>query len=202
MMILLFLYQLEHDCRCTVTAALTQLHDTGVTAVAARILRSNFIKHLRDHIDLLCVFLSALRVCRDLSYAVKNFFYLTLCHNEGAAWGLFSNARFIIIIGTVAAIILIYHYIYVFKENLRNNLAFGLLTGGLAGNLIDRIIFGYVRDFLDFYIFKYDYPIFNIADMCIVVGVFLLIISIIKGDDKHEDNSNRSKRKTRQVPSE
>ncbi|MBQ4032081.1 MAG: signal peptidase II [Bacilli bacterium] len=133
---------------------------------------------------------------------IKNFFYLTLCHNEGAAWGLFSNARFIIIIGTVAAIILIYHYIYVFKENLRNNLAFGLLTGGLAGNLIDRIIFGYVRDFLDFYIFKYDYPIFNIADMCIVVGVFLLIISIIKGDDKHEDNSNRSKRKTRQVPSE
>ena len=47
---------------------------------------------------------------------IKNFFYLTLCHNEGAAWGLFSNARFIIIIGTVAAIILIYHYIYVFKE--------------------------------------------------------------------------------------
>ena len=133
---------------------------------------------------------------------IKNFFYLTLCHNEGAAWGLFSNARFVIIIGTLAAIILIYHYVFVFKENKRNNLAFGLLIGGLAGNLIDRIIFGYVRDFLDFYIFKYDYPIFNIADMCIVVGVFLLIISIIKGDDKHEDNSKGKSRKTRQVPSE
>ena len=133
---------------------------------------------------------------------IKNFFYLTLCHNDGAAWGLFSNARFVIIIGTIAAIILIYHYIYVFKENKRNNLAFGLLIGGLAGNLIDRIIFGYVRDFLDFYIFKYDYPIFNIADTCIVVGVFLLIISIIKGDDKHEDNSERKSRKTRQISSE
>ena len=132
---------------------------------------------------------------------IKNFFYLTLCYNEGAAWGIFSNARFIIIIGTIAAIILIYHYIFIFKENLRNNMAFGLLIGGLAGNLIDRIIFGYVRDFFDFYIFKYDYPIFNVADMCIVVGVFLLIISIIKGDDKNEDNSKRKSRKTRQVSS-
>lgn len=133
---------------------------------------------------------------------IKNFFYLTLCHNEGAAWGIFSNARFIIIIGTIAAIILIYHYIYVFKENTRNNVAFGLLIGGLAGNLIDRIVLGYVRDFLDFYIFKYDYPIFNVADMCIVIGVLLLIISVIKGDDKHEDNSKGKRRKTRQVSSE
>ncbi len=133
---------------------------------------------------------------------IKNFFYLTLCHNEGAAWGMFSNARFIIIIGTIAAIILIYHYIYIFKENTRNTFAFGLLMGGLAGNLIDRLIFGYVRDFLDFYIFKYDYPVFNIADMFIVIGVFLLIISIIKGDDKNEDNSRKRRRKNRQVPSE
>ncbi len=133
---------------------------------------------------------------------IKNFFYLTLCHNEGAAWGMFSNARFIIIIGTIIAIVLIYRFIYCFKENTRNNLAFGLLIGGLAGNLIDRIIFGYVRDFLDFYIFKYDYPIFNVADICIVVGVFLLIISVIKGDDKNENNNRGTRRKTRQVSSE
>ena len=133
---------------------------------------------------------------------IKKFFYLTLCHNEGAAWGMFANARIVIIIGTILAIILIYHYIYCFKENKRNNLAFGLLIGGLAGNLIDRIFFGYVRDFLDFYIFKYDYPIFNLADICIVIGVFLLIISVIKGDDRNENNSKRSRRKTRQISSE
>lgn len=133
---------------------------------------------------------------------INKFFYLTLCQNEGAAWGMFKNARFVIIIGTIVAIILIYHYIFCFKENKRNNLAFGLLIGGLAGNLIDRIIFGYVRDFLDFYIFKYDYPIFNIADICIVVGVFLLIISVIKGDDKNESDSKDKRRKTRQVSSE
>lgn len=132
---------------------------------------------------------------------ISNFFYLTLCQNSGAAWGLFSNSKFIIGIGTVLAMIIIYHFIYCFKQNKRNNLAFGLLMGGLAGNLIDRILFGYVRDFLDFYIFKYDFPVFNVADMCIVVGVFLLIIAIIKGEDVNENNSSRKNRKTRQVSS-
>lgn len=133
---------------------------------------------------------------------IKDFFYLTLCHNDGAAWGLFSNTKIIIIIGTFIALLVIYHFIYCFKRNNRNNIAFGLLLGGLSGNLIDRLLFGHVRDFLDFYIFGYDYPVFNIADICIVVGVILLIIAIIKGEDTNEDNSNRKSRKTRQIPSE
>lgn len=132
---------------------------------------------------------------------IPNFFYLTLVHNEGAAWGLFSNAKMVIAIGTIIAMIIIYHFIYCFKENRRNRLAFGLLIGGLAGNLIDRIMFGYVRDFLDFYIIKYDYPVFNIADICIVIGVILLIIAVIKGEDVNENNSNSKSRKTRQISS-
>ena len=133
---------------------------------------------------------------------IKDFFYLTLCHNEGAAWGMFSNAKIVIAIGTIIALIIIYHFIYCFKQNKRNTLAFGLLLGGLSGNLIDRLMFGYVRDFLDFYIFGYDYPVFNIADMCIVGGVILLIIAVLKGEDNNEANSNRKSRKTRQVSSE
>lgn len=132
---------------------------------------------------------------------IPNFFYLTLVHNEGAAWGLFSDAKVVIAIGTIIALILIYHFIYCFKQNKRNNLAFGLLIGGLGGNLIDRILFGYVRDFLDFYIFNYDYPVFNIADICIVLGVILLIIAVLKGEDVNENSSNRKSRKTRQVSS-
>lgn len=133
---------------------------------------------------------------------IKNFFYITLCHNYGAAWGIFSDSKLLIIMGTLVAIVLIYHFIYCFKKNMRNDLAFGLLFGGLAGNLIDRIAFGYVRDFLDFIIFKYDYPVFNVADMAIVLGVILLIYAIIKGEDVNENSSKRSgKRKTRQVSS-
>ncbi len=132
---------------------------------------------------------------------IPSFFYLTLCHNYGAAWGVFKDYKYLIIIGTLIAIVLIYHFIFCFKKNKRNNLAFGFLIGGLAGNLIDRIIFGYVRDFLDFYIFKYDYPVFNIADIAIVLGIILLIYATIKGEDVNEDNSSkgRGKRKTRQV---
>jgi signal peptidase II len=132
---------------------------------------------------------------------IPNFFYLTLVHNEGAAWGLFSNAKIVIAIGTIIALTIIYHFIYCFKQNTRNHIAFGLLIGGLAGNLIDRILFGHVRDFLDFYIFNYDYPVFNIADVSIVIGVILLIIAVIKGEDTNENNSKQKSRKTRQIPS-
>ena len=127
---------------------------------------------------------------------------IPIAKNKGAAWGIFSNTKIIILIGTIIALITIYHFIYCFKQNKRNTLAFGLLLGGLSGNLIDRLLFGYVRDFLDFYIFGYDYPVFNIADICIVFGVILLIIAVLKGEDTNEDNSNRKSRKTRQIPSE
>lgn len=127
---------------------------------------------------------------------IKNFFYITTVHNDGAAWGIFSNNSIIIIIGTIISFFIIYKFIYGFKKNTRNNIAFGLVLGGLAGNLCDRLFLGYVRDFLDFIIFKYDFPVFNIADVAIVIGVILLIIAIIKGEDVNENNSKRSKRKT------
>lgn len=120
---------------------------------------------------------------------IGGFFYLTLCHNEGAAFGLFRDNSWIIIIGTIVAVLFIFYFFISFKDNLRNAISFGLLIGGLFGNLIDRIFLGYVRDFLDFYIFKYDYPIFNIADVCIVIGIFLLMLAILKGEDKNEVKS-------------
>lgn len=128
---------------------------------------------------------------------IKNFFYLTFCENDGIAWGLFSNHQALIIIFTIVALLVIYKFIYSFKNNSRNNIAFGLIIGGLFGNLADRILFGSVRDFFDFTIFNYDYPVFNIADIAIVVGVILLIIAIFKGEDLSENNSKRGKRKTR-----
>ena len=87
--------------------------------------------------------------------------------------------------------IIIYRFMYVFNKNKRNSVAFGLLFGGISGNLIDRTLLGYVRDFLDFKIFNYNYPIFNIADCAVVIGVILLIIAIFKGEDKVENNSSK-----------
>ena len=90
------------------------------------------------------------------------------------------------------ALFILFRYLYSFKLNTRNNIAFGLLFGGICGNLIDRLFIGYVRDFLSFKLFHYNYPVFNLADVFIVIGVFLLIIAIFKGEDKRENGSKES----------
>lgn len=125
---------------------------------------------------------------------IKDFFNITYYQNSGAAWSLFDNKRILIIIISLIAMIIIYRFMYVFKKNKRNNIAFGLLFGGIVGNLVDRVLFGYVRDFLDFYIIKYDYPVFNVADIAIVIGIILLIVAVLKGEDVVDANSSKRRR--------
>lgn len=122
---------------------------------------------------------------------IKNFFNITYINNYGAAWSLLNNKSTLLIIMSIIFAIIIYRFIYLFEQNKRNNIAFGLLLGGIIGNLIDRWLFGYVRDFLDFKIFSYHYPVFNIADIAVVVGALLLIIAIIKGEDKLGKDSSK-----------
>lgn len=117
---------------------------------------------------------------------IKDFFYLTVAHNTGGAWSIFSEHSYLFIIASILAIILLIKFMFGFKNNLRNNIAFASLFGGIFSNLADRVFLGYVRDFLDFKIFGYNYPIFNIADVAIVVGVILLIVAVIKGEDKRD----------------
>ncbi len=120
------------------------------------------------------------------SYSViKNFFAITVAHNTGGAFSILNNYSFIFILASLIAVIILLRFMLNFKNNFRNNLAFALTLSGIMSNLADRIFLGYVRDFLDFTIFGYDYPIFNIADIAIVIGVILLIIAILKGEDKN-----------------
>lgn len=81
---------------------------------------------------------------------------------------------------------LIIFYMYKYKKL---NIEFAFVIGGLIGNLIDRIIYGYVIDFIGINIFKYSFPIFNIADSLIVIGAILLIFRMDKVGDKIETNS-------------
>lgn len=122
---------------------------------------------------------------------INNFFYLTNVHNLGAAWSLFSGQRILLIVIGMAALFFIFSWINDFKNNNKNIWAFSLLISGLLGNLFDRIIYGYVRDFLDFRFGSYNYPVFNLADTFIFCGVILLILAIIKG----EENGSKSNRK-------
>lgn len=114
---------------------------------------------------------------------VPNFFYLTKVYNTGAAWSTLSGARFLLIAFSIMAFILLFKYQENIQINKRNILAFGLIYGGLIGNLIDRLRLGYVIDYIGFYIFKYQFPVFNLADSFIVVGFSLLIYAIFKGED-------------------
>jgi len=120
---------------------------------------------------------------------ITNFFSVTKVYNYGASWNILSGHRILLIIVTILILIALFYYDTKFIINTRNIIAFSLLYSGIIGNLIDRIVHGYVIDFLDFNIFGYNYPVFNFADICIVCGIILIGIAIIKKEDLNEASS-------------
>lgn len=121
---------------------------------------------------------------------IKGFFYLTLVHNRGAAFGIFKNHTYLFIITSIFAIALIYSCIkqYRQKEFSLYILALGLILAGALGNLIDRLFLGYVIDFLDFRVWP---VVFNIADSSITIGAVLLGWGIIRMEDRREKMEER-----------
>ena len=111
---------------------------------------------------------------------IRNFFHMTLVHNTGIAFGLFKNAGVVFIVIPAIAVILLGYNIYYYKNNEEKLsrlyiVAFSLILGGAVGNLIDRILFGYVVDFIDFQV----WPVFNIADSAITIGAVIIAIKCI-----------------------
>lgn len=119
---------------------------------------------------------------------IKNFFYIIPTNNTGAAFSILLGKRIFLI---VVAILIIGILLYYIKKNKvdgkLNIIAFSLIIGGSLGNLIDRIVRGYVVDFISIKLGSYNFPIFNVADTLIVVGVFLLLIKNTGGNK----NDNR-----------
>jgi len=107
---------------------------------------------------------------------IPDFFYLVHVGNTGAAWSMFSGKSFFLAL--LACVTLLAIYVWRRALGLRariTQIAFGLLCGGILGNLVDRLIHGHVIDFLDFHFGSYVYPTFNVADSGICVGVILYI---------------------------
>ncbi len=115
---------------------------------------------------------------------IKNFLRISYVKNTGAAFSILDgNTLFVTIIGIVIIIMIIW-YLYKNKVNkMIDKIGYSLILGGSIGNLFDRVCYGYVRDFIDIQIGEYNYPIFNLADSFIVIGVILLFISAWR--DKH-----------------
>ena len=122
---------------------------------------------------------------------INNFLYITYVRNTGAAWSMFSSRSVLVLIISSFIILGIILHVYKNKPKKRmEKIAYSLIIGGALGNLINRITYGYVIDFIDIKIFKYDYPIFNLADSFIVIGVILLVIYTWRCE-----NGNKGRRK-------
>lgn len=122
---------------------------------------------------------------------INNFFNITYVRNAGAAWSILSGNVLLLIMISVIALGVIYYYLIKDKElNKIDIISYSMLIGGIIGNLIDRVVHGYVIDYLDFKIFNYNFPIFNIADTLIVISIIIIGISLIVGEYR-EQNRNK-----------
>lgn len=116
---------------------------------------------------------------------IKNILSFTYVENRGAAFGIMQDARWVFITMTVAIIALFIGY--TLKRRPRGKLYYissSMIIAGGIGNLIDRIFRGYVVDMIE--VKFIDYPVFNFADCCVVIGAILLCLYILKYDPKTE----------------
>lgn len=114
---------------------------------------------------------------RGLSLPVLDgIFHLTLAYNKGAAFGIFkTQTQLLAAIGLAAAAFLVFYIPKLDRKALLSRIGFSSVLGGVLGNLIDRLSYGFVIDFLDFRI----WPVFNIADSAITIGAALVIVDLI-----------------------
>ena len=108
---------------------------------------------------------------KDISI-IKDIFYFTYVKNNGAAFSLLTSKVILLVILSMLALIFLIYFITKYNKN---NIGYFFLIGGIIGNLIDRIFLGYVIDFIGINIFNYSFPIFNIADIFIVLGAIFVI---------------------------
>jgi signal peptidase II len=137
--------------------------------------------------------MTKLWVASNLQYnmpvAVLPFFDLRLLHNEGAAWSFLATAGgwqrwFLTSLAIVVSIILVVWLSRIKQRYCLLAVALALVLGGAVGNVIDRILYGYVIDFIDVYYNAWHWPAFNLADSAISLGAIILIIDALRGQSE------------------
>ncbi|MBK0072721.1 MULTISPECIES: lipoprotein signal peptidase LspA [Bacillus] len=111
---------------------------------------------------------------------IDNVLYITSHRNRGAAWGILENKMWFFYIITVVFVVFIVFYMKKYaKTDKLLGISLSLILGGAIGNFIDRVFRQEVVDFIHVYIFSYNYPVFNIADSALCIGVVLIIIQTL-----------------------
>ncbi|WP_175614808.1 signal peptidase II [Piscibacillus halophilus] len=118
---------------------------------------------------------------------IPGFFWITSHRNSGAAWGILEGQMWLFYLVTLIVIGVIIYYMQLYKDSYPwLMVGFAFILGGAIGNFIDRIFLQEVIDFIDLNIFGYDFPIFNIADSALTVGVILVIIIMLIDEMKNK----------------
>jgi signal peptidase II len=123
----------------------------------------------------------------DSVEVIPGFFNLTHVRNTGGAFGIFGGrgaigSAFFVIVSVIAVIAILIFFVKLKEEERLLTLSFPLVLGGATGNLIDRLRFGEVVDFLDFYVSSFHWPAFNIADSAICLGIGLMALELLTHD--------------------
>ncbi|WP_347860654.1 signal peptidase II [Salimicrobium sp. PL1-032A] len=119
---------------------------------------------------------------------IDSFLYLTSHRNEGAAWGILQGQMTFFYIITVIIVAFLIYYLHTYgKESKVSGVALALLLAGAIGNFIDRLFRKEVVDFVDVYIGSYDYPIFNVADASLTIGVILFLVATFIEEKKQKE---------------
>ncbi len=114
---------------------------------------------------------------------INKLFYITNVHNDGAAFSMLSGNVIFLILVTLVALVIIYLFFIKDKELSKIDvILYSMLIGGIIGNFIDRIIHRYVIDYIGVIIGTYYFPIFNFADICIVLSIIGIILLSFKED--------------------
>jgi signal peptidase II len=111
---------------------------------------------------------------------IENFLYITSHRNRGAAWGILQGQMWFFYVVTIVFVIGLMYFVR--KEGLQDKLlgtGLALMLGGTIGNFIDRVFRQEVVDFVHTYIFSYSFPVFNVADSALCIGVVLIFIQTI-----------------------
>lgn len=127
---------------------------------------------------------------------IPGLFSLTYVRNTGAAWGMMDkHTSALALLSLVVLILVVIFRKHFLKETLMDRIILGLMVGGIAGNMIDRIKLGYVTDFLDFYVAGHHWPSFNVADsaICVAVGLYILNSYLEQRREKRAAIANEGK---------
>ena len=111
---------------------------------------------------------------------IPNFFSITYVINDGAAFSILKGELWLFIILGFVLLFFIFYYLQKEKLNIYKTIYYSFLIAGVLGNLLDRMLYKGVIDFLDFTIFSYNAPIFNLADTFIVISVILIVFESLK----------------------